>query len=306
MSRAVSGDIPLYEHLSTFLGVAPVSDFAASSADVVIQGIPFDITTGGRPGTRYGPQSIRRASSNLKWDCPRWPWDFELGDVLDVEDSGDVCGQAGIPDSMVTLVEAKTDSILATGKRLLSFGGDHYIALPLLRSHYRHHGKMSLLHFNAHTGTYASPHYDHGSMFYHAVEEGLIGLDQSVQVGIRTAHDRDDHRFTVLDADWANNNGPAATLAKIKAVIGDQPTYLSFDIDGLAFAYAPGTGTPVVGGFTTSFALQMLRGLVGMNILGMDLVEVSPPYDPTETTALAGATLAVEMLYVWADQKWRS
>ena len=303
MSRTVSGDIPLYEHLSTFMGVPPVDDYDASSADVIVQGIPFDITTAGRPGTRYGPQAIRLASSNLKWDAPRWPWDFEFDDALTVEDSGDVYSQAGLPDSMVEMVETKTDSILAAGKRTLTFGGDHYVALPLLRSHFRQHGKLSLLHFDAHTDTYESPHYDHGSMFYHAVKEGLIDPDRSVQVGIRTAYDKEDHRFTVLDADWVMNNGPAATLQAIADVIGDRKTYLSFDIDGLDPAYAPGTGTPVVGGLSTNLALQVMRGLVDRNVVGMDLVEVSPPYDHMETTALAGATLAVEMLYVWAAQK---
>ena len=303
MSRQVSGDIPLYEHLSTFLGVPPADDFSTSSADVLVQGIPFDITTGGRPGTRYGPQAIRLASSNLKWDSPRWPWDFELGDALAVEDAGDVYSQAGLPDSMVEMVESKTDAILATGKRTLTFGGDHYVALPLLRSHFRQHGTLSLLHFDAHTDTYKSPHYDHGTMFYHAVQEGLIDPHHSVQVGIRTAYDKDDHHFTVLDADWVMNNGPAATLDKIKEVIGDRQTYLSFDIDGLDPAYAPGTGTPVVGGLSTNLALQVMRGLVDLRVLGMDIVEVSPPYDHMETTSLAGATLAVEMLYVWAEQK---
>jgi agmatinase len=305
VTRNVSGDVPLYEHLSTFLGLPPAAEFTDSTADVIVQGIPFDITTSGRPGTRFGPQAIRLISSNLKWDSPRWPWDFELGDVLAVEDAGDVYGQAGIPDSMVDLVETKTDAILSAGKRTLTFGGDHYVALPLLRSHFRRHGKLSLLHFDAHTDTYKSPHYDYGSMFYHAVEEGLIDPDHSVQVGIRTAYDKVDHRFTVLDADWVANNGPAATLQAIKDVIGDRQAYLSFDIDGLDPAYAPGTGTPVVGGLTTNLALQVLRGLVDQRILGMDLVEVSPPYDHMETTALAAATLALEMLYVWAEQKRR-
>lgn len=302
MAGEVEGDVPLYEFLSTFLGVPSVTNVAESSADVFIQGVPFDFCTAGRPGTRYGPAAIRTASANLKWDSPRWPWNFHLNDHLAIEDAGDIYCQTGVPQTMVDMLESKTDALLAAGKRVLSFGGDHYVAWPLLRSHFRHHGKLSLLHFDAHTDDYNGPDYDHGTMFYHAVQEGFIDPERSVQIGIRTAHD-DDSKFNILDADWVNNNGAAATLQEIKKVIGDNKVYLSFDIDGLDPAYAPGTGTPVVGGFSTNFALQVLRGLGDLNVVGMDVVEVSPPFDHAEVTSLAAATIATEMLHVWAEQK---
>lgn len=141
--------------------------------------------------------------------------------------------------------------------------------------------------------------------FSHAVE-GLVDPTRSVQVGIRTDYDRDGHGFHVLGADWVNNNGPAATSERIKEVLGDHKVYVSFDIDGLDPAFAPGTGTPVVGGMTTNAALQVIRSLVDVDVVGMDLVEVSPPYDQSEITALAGATLCLDMLYVWADRKRRN
>jgi len=140
-------------------------------------------------------------------------------------------------------------------------------------------------------------------MFHYAVKEGLIEPEWSVQIGIRTAYIKEGYRFTVLDADWVANHGPEMALKEIQKVIGDRSVYLSFDIDSLDPAFAPGTGTPVAGGFSTNFALQVIRGLTDVNVVGMDLVEVSPPYDHSEITALAGATISLEMLHVWAQQK---
>ena len=301
----IDADLPAYEHVSTFLALPACADIATSKADVIIQGIPFDLATVGRAGTREGPRAIRLVSPNLTFEEARWPWGFELKQTLAVEDAGDFYGRAGVPASMVEGVERKTDAILAAGKQVLSLGGDHYIALPLLRSIAKHHGCVSLVHFDAHTDTYKGADYNHGTMFYHAVQEGLIEPERSVQVGIRTDYDRNGHGFHVLGADWVNNNGPAATSAKIKEIVGEHKVYVSFDIDGLDPAFAPGTGTPVVGGMTTNAALQIIRSLVDVDVVGMDLVEVSPPYDNADITALAGATLCLDMLYVWAERKRR-
>ncbi len=301
----IDADLPAYELVSTFLGFPSCADVATSKADVIIQGIPFDLATVGRAGTREGPRAIRLVSPNLSFEEARWPWTFELKSALTVEDAGDIYGQTGVPATMVESVERRTDAILAAGKRVLSFGGDHYVALPLLRSIARHHGPVSLLHVDAHTDTYKGEDYNHGTMFYHAVEEGLIDPAHSVQVGIRTDYDRNGHAFEVLGADWVNNNGPAATAERIKQVIGERKVYVSFDIDGLDPAFAPGTGTPVVGGITTNAALQIIRSLVDLDVVGMDLVEVCPAYDQSEITALAGATLCLDMLYVWGDRKRR-
>jgi len=302
MTQDIPVDVPIYESISTFLGVPALRNLEVSEADVVIQGIPFDMATPGRPGTRYGPAAIRAASANLRWDVPRWPWSFDLLDALRIEDAGDIRFQTGFPGTMLTAVEDQTDSILAAGKRVVSFGGDHYVALPLLRSHFRTYGKMALLHFDAHTDTYDGPEFDNGTMFHYAVEEGLIEPEWSVQVGIRTAFIREGYRFNVLDADWVANHGAADALSEIVRILGDRPVYLTFDIDALDPSYAPGTGTPVVGGLSTNFALQVLRGLSGVNIVGMDLVEVSPPYDHAEITSLAAATIVLEMLHVWSQE----
>ena len=301
----IDADLPAYELVSTFLGFPSCTDVATSEADVIIQGIPFDLATVGRAGTREGPRAIRLVSPNLAFEEARWPWTFDLKSALKVEDAGDIYGQTGVPATMVEGVEERTDAILAAGKRVMSFGGDHYVALPLLRSIVRHHGPVSLLHFDAHTDTYKGADYNHGTMFYHAVEEGLVDPAHSTQVGIRTDYDRNGHAFEVLGADWVNNNGPVATAERIKQVVGGRKVYVSFDIDGLDPAFAPGTGTPVVGGMTTNAALQIIRSLVDLDVVGMDLVEVCPAYDQSEITALAGATLCLDMLYVWADRNRR-
>ena len=301
----IDADLPAYELVSTFLGLPACTDIAASDADVIIQGIPFDLATVGRAGTREGPKAIRLISPNLAYEESRWPWSFELKKNLKVEDAGDFYGQTATPSSMVEGVTAKTDAILAAGKKVMSLGGDHYVALPLLRSIAKHHGPVSLLHFDAHTDTYNGEDYNHGTMFHFAKQEGLVDPEHSVQVGIRTDYERNGHRFEVLGADWVNNNGPAATSTRIKEIIGERKTYVSFDIDGLDPGFAPGTGTPVVGGMTTNAALQIIRSLVDIDVVGMDLVEVSPPYDYADITALAGATICLDMLYVWAERKRR-
>lgn len=270
-------------------------------ADVVVIGIPFDMGTSGRAGTRSGPGAIRQASANLVWDCPRWPWDFALGDRLQLADGGDVDFPYSEPQAASDAIQARAEELLDKGKTVLSFGGDHYVSLPLVRAHAKQHGPLALLHFDAHTDTASDgTAFDHGAMFYHAVQEGLLLPEHSVQVGIRTSYTYQDHPFTVLDASWVNEQSAATVIGRIREVIGDQPVYLSFDIDCLDPAFAPGTGTPVAGGLTSDRALQIIRGLKGLDIRGMDVVEVAPAYDNAEVTALAAATLALEMLYIRA------
>lgn len=182
-------------------------------------------------------------------------------------------------------------------------GGDHFVTLPLLRAHAKHFGKMALVHFDAHTDTYANGcEFDHGTMFYTAPKEGLIDPHHSVQIGIRTEFDKD-NGFTVLDACQVNDRGVDDILAQVKQIVGDMPVYLTFDIDCLDPAFAPGTGTPVIGGLTSDRAIKLVRGLKDLNIVGMDVVEVAPAYDQSEITALAAATLALEMLYIQAAKK---
>ena len=275
-------------------------------ADVFVLGIPYDLATTGRAGTRSGPVAIRQASANLRWEEKRWPWQFAAFERIRVADYGDLELLTGNQQSLLDEVETHVGGLLNAGKKVLSFGGDHFVALPLLRAHAAHHGKLAMIHFDAHTDTYSDEgaEFDHGSMFYHAPKEGLIDPDKSVQIGIRTEYTVKVHPFKVIDAAEANDTPADKIVEQIKARVGDNdtPVYITFDIDCLDPAYAPGTGTPVVGGISSDKALKIIRGLRGLNIVGMDVVEVSPPYDHAEITALAGATIGLEMLYLIASQ----
>ncbi len=299
-------DEPMYSGALSFMRRKYSRQLDNPEVDVVVTGVPFDLATTHRPGARFGPAGIRAASAGLAWETTRWPWDFQAFDVLGVIDYGDLAFNSGEPQSMIDALQQHAGKVLAAGKTMLTLGGDHLIALPLLREHVLKHGPVALLHFDAHTDTYSKGSaYDHGTMFHNAVEEGLVLPDNTVQVGIRTNYTRMGHPFTVLDAAWVNDHGATRALEEIRSVIGDKPCYVSFDIDCLDPAFAPGTGTPVCGGLATDLALKIVRGLLPLNIVGVDLVEVAPPYDHAEITALAGATLALEFLYVLAAQKRR-
>ena len=250
-----------------------------SDAEWVITGIPFDMATSGRAGGRHGPAAIRQVSTNLAWEGNRWPWSFDLRDRLNVVDCGDIVFNFGDAQDMSDKLQAHAEKLLKAGKRMLSFGGDHFVTLPLLRAHAKHFGKLALVHFDAHTDTYANgSKFDHGTMFYHAPNEGLIDPHHSVQIGIRTEFDHD-NGFTVLDAAQVNDRSVDDLLTQIKGIVGDMPVYLTFDIDCLDPAFAPGTGTPVIGGLTSDRALKLVRGMQSLNIVGMDVVEVAPAYD---------------------------
>ncbi|GGI89181.1 agmatinase [Shewanella gelidii] len=275
-----------------------------SDADIVVLGLPFDMATTGRSGGRLGPDAIRRASVNLAWEETRWPWNFKLSEQIKIVDAGDLVYNCGDSADFTQRVDDFASAIVASGKGLLSFGGDHFVTLPLLRAHHKVYGKMALLHFDAHTDTYSQgSKYDHGTMFYHAPNEGLIDAEHSVQVGIRTEYEAEGHGFDVIDAATANDMTVIDIVERIKQRVGTLPLYVTFDIDCLDPAYAPGTGTPVCGGLSSDKAMKIIRGLRGMNIVGMDVVEVAPAYDHAEITALAGASLGLEMLHVWAEGK---
>ncbi len=285
----------------TFMGCKLTPTFDADDIDVVISGIPWDQTTTGRTGARSGPESIRKASAHLAWELRRWPWDFCVFDVLGVIDWGDLSLDSAEINQMTPEVQQHATQILQAGKTMLTFGGDHYISLPLLREHAKKFGPLALIQFDAHTDTEREPgQYHHGTMFYHARNEGLIDCGRSVQIGIRTEYIRDDHQFTVLDADWAMAHNTGDILDTVKRVVGDHPAYVTLDIDCLDPGFAPGTGTPVIGGLSTSLVLKILRGFTGFNLVGMDIVEVSPSFDHAEITSLAAATLGLEFLYVLA------
>lgn len=300
-------DYSLYSNAMTFMRRPLVKNPIADDADVVVLGAPLDMATSGRSGARMGPDAIRRASVNLAWESKKFPWDFKLFEHTKVIDAGDLVFDTGDAEDLTLRLEAAADEILNSGKMLLGLGGDHFITLPLLRAYAKKYGEMALIHFDAHTDTYNNgSRYDHGTMFYHAPKEGLIDPQSSVQIGIRTEYKQQGHGFNVINALQANDLSVEQIVAQIKQTVGDKPVYLTFDIDCLDPAFAPGTGTPVCGGISSDKALKIIRALQGINLIGMDVVEVSPAYDQSEITALAGATIALELLYVWTANKLAS
>ncbi len=274
--------------------------------DVAVVGVPFDTATSNRPGARFGPRGMRAASSVLSWTRP-WPWDIDPLEVLSIVDYGDCQFDYGAPDSVPGFIEKYIGKILDHDVATLVLGGDHFATYPVLRAYAERFGPMSLVHFDAHSDTWADegPRVDHGTMFWHAVREGVLDDSRSVQIGLRTTND-DTLGFEVLDARAVHRRGPEAVANKILEVVGDHPVYLTFDIDCLDPSIAPGTGTPVCGGLTSFQALEIIRGLGGINLAGMDLMEVAPAYDVGDITSLAGASLAFEFLCLYAANPRRS
>jgi len=269
-----------------------------TGVDLAITGIPLDIATTNRPGARLGPRAIRAASSQLGVLLP-YPWGLNPFDDYAVIDYGDCWLDVHNPSTITQTIIEHARAILDSGARMLTLGGDHYISYPLLVAHAEKYGQpLSLIHFDAHCDTWPDDQPDslnHGSMFYKAVKEGLIDPAHSVQIGIRTWND-DFMGINVLDAPFVHENGSKATVERILAIVGNRPTYLTFDVDGLDPAYAPGTGTPVPGGLTTAQALAMIRGLTEVDMVGADVVEVAPAYDHADITALAAAHIASDLV----------
>ena len=292
---------PTYAGVTSFMRRKYTQDL--DGVDVVVTGVPLDTATTNRPGARFGPRAIRAASSIMAWEQP-YGMEFDPFDKLAVIDYGDCYFDFGRPQGVPDEIRKHALDIISEGPGLLSLGGDHFIAYPLLKAHAQKHGApLSLLHFDAHSDTWADTdgRIDHGTMFFHAAKQGLVDPSRSVQIGLRTRNP-DTLGFNVLDAPWVHENGIAATIASAREVLGDNPVYLSFDIDCLDPSYAPGTGTPVCGGLTSHQAMGIMRGLGGINVIGMDIVEVAPAYDVGEITALAASHLAMEMLYLYASR----
>lgn len=274
--------------------------------DVAVVGVPFDTATSNRPGARFGPRGIRAASSVLSWTRP-WPWDIDPLEALSIVDYGDCQFDYGAPESVPGFIENHIGKILDAGAATLVLGGDHFATYPVVRAYAERHGPMSLVHFDAHSDTWADDgdRIDHGTMFWHAVQKGVVDDSRSVQIGLRTTND-DTLGFSVLDARDVHRQEPEAIAKQILEVVGDNPVYLTFDIDCLDPSIAPGTGTPVCGGLTSYQALEIIRGLRGINLAGMDLMEVAPAYDVGDITSLAGASLAFEFLCLFAANPHRS
>lgn len=274
-----------------------------SNIDVAVMGIPLDITVTNRSGARLGPRAIRNASMSLAWERP-WPWQTDPLEALRVVDYGDCENNEGGGLLSIKHIESWISGILDTDTATLLLGGDHFISYPSLCAHYKKYGPIALIHFDAHTDTWPSSGegINHGTMFYKAAKEGIVLPEHSIQIGIRTTND-DTLGYDVVSSADVHEQSAAAIVKRIKERVGDRPAYITFDIDCLDPVYAPGTGTPVPGGPSTFQVLNIIRGLTGINLIGMDVVEVAPAYDHAEVTALAGAQIAIELLALYAECK---
>lgn len=268
-----------------------------TNADIAVTGVPFDQAVTNRTGARLGPRAIREASALQPFDPP-YGWGYDPLSELAIADYGDLAFDYADVPAFPDALRDHIRGILATDTASVTLGGDHYISFPILKAYAEKYGPISLLQFDAHTDTWPDDdlsRVDHGTMFYKAVKAGIVDPATSVQVGIRTTVE-DTLGVNIIDAPTVHDIGPVETARRIKAILGDRPTYLSFDIDGLDPAYAPGTGTPVWGGLTSAQAARILREIAGINIKGGDVVEVSPPFDTTGVTAIAGAHVAMEII----------
>ena len=301
-----------------FGGIASMMRLPVASSpqglDAGFIGVPLDIGTSHRPGARFGPRQIRAESCLIR------PYNMATGaapfDALQVADLGDVpINTYHLPKS-VDIIEQHYRPIVASGCIPLTLGGDHTIALPILRAMHAHHGPVALIHVDAHADVNPDmfgARLAHGTPFRRAVEEGLLQTHKVWQIGLRGSG------YSAEDFDWPRQQGftlvPAhevwwqsltPLMAQIRAAIGPHtPTYLSFDIDGIDPAYAGGTGPPEIGGLSVPQALEIVRGCRGLNLVGCDLVEVAPAYDTSGNTALLGANLLFEMLCVLPGVKYR-
>ena len=295
--------LPRFTGIRTFMRAPHTTDLAG--VDAAVYGIPFDTATSFRTGPRFGPEAIRSASALLR------PYNPALGvdvvEALSIVDYGDVPVSPGDTERTYGQVEEALGPLVEGGVFPLALGGDHSVTLAELRVLARRHGPLALVQLDAHGDTwdeYFGQRFFHGTTFRRAHEEGLIEPEASVQAGLRGsvygADDLESARelgFVILSCDQLRNHGPGSFASLVRERIGRRPVFLSFDIDVLDPAFAPGTGTPEVGGLSTAEALSFLRALRGVKLAGADVVEVSPPYDgPGQPTALAAANVAYELL----------
>ncbi|MDJ1156899.1 agmatinase [Chelatococcus sp. SYSU_G07232] len=270
--------------------------------DVVVWGVPFDCATSNRPGARFGCQAIRRASAIFDGD-PQFPSGLDPFATLTVVDYGDCSFDYGKIAEVPRLIETQAREILDEGCHLVTLGGDHSVTLPLLRAHVAVHGPLALVQFDAHQDTWEDDgtKISHGSFVTRAVAEGLIDPARSIQVGIRTVAP-DDFGIEIIDAYEVQALGPKGVAELVRDRVGGAPAYLTFDIDALDPAFAPGTGTPVAGGLSSADALAALWAIRSLDWRGMDVVEVAPPYDHADMTAIAASAVAQHYMQILAEK----
>lgn len=297
-------EMPRFGGIATFMRLPATAPPA--ELDVAIVGVPFDIGTSNRPGARFGPRGIRNESVLIR------PYNMATRaapfDRLRIDDTGDVATNPYNLTDAIARIERHYDALLAHGVIPVSMGGDHTIVLPILRAIARRHGPVGLVHVDAHTDindTMFGEAVAHGTPFRRAVEEGLLDGPRVVQIGVRgTGYAADDfdwsrrQGFRVVQVEECWHRSLTPLMAEVRRQLGAGPVYLSFDIDGLDPAYAPGTGTPEIAGLTTVQGVEIIRGCQGLDLVGADLVEVAPIYDPSGATALTAANLLYEMLCV--------
>lgn len=309
--KPTPGDVlPRFAGIATFMRLPYVAPADADEVDIGLIGVPWDGGTTNRPGARHGPRQIRDLSTmarNVHHATGVMPFErcncADLGDTpvnpVDIEDTLD-------------RVEKFYREVAEQGILPLTAGGDHLITLPIMRGICRD-DPVGMVHFDAHTDTldryFGESKYTHGTPFRRAIEEGLLDPKRTVQIGIRgalySASDKDwglEQGIRVIEIEEYNDLGVDAVIAEARRVVGDRPTYVSFDVDALDPVYAPGTGTPEIGGITTYDAQKMIRGLRGLNLVGGDVVEVSPPFDMSGNTALVAVTMMFEILCLLAEQ----
>ena len=303
--------MPRFGGIATFMRLPAQSQLA--ELDVAVVGVPFDLGTSNRPGARFGPRGIRAESVLLR------PYNMATRaapfDSLRIDDVGDVATNAFNLADSIDRIEAWYDNAMIHDVATVTMGGDHTIVLPILRALARKHGPVGLVHVDAHTDindTMFGEKIAHGTPFRRCVEEGLLDTERVVQIGVRgTGYAADDfdwsreQGFRVVQAEECWHRSLVPLMTEVREQLGDGPVYLSFDIDGLDPSFAPGTGTPEVGGLTIFQALEIIRGCRGMNLVGADLVEVAPIYDTSGSTSLTAANLLYEMLCVLPGVDYR-
>ncbi len=300
--------VPRFAGIATFARLPRLDE--VGRADVVIAGVPFDSGVSYRPGARFGPAHVREASRLLRPYNPAQDV-FPFG-AQQVADAGDLVANPFDITEAVRQIEEGATALGERAERILAIGGDHTIALPLLRAVHAKHGPVAVLHFDAHLDTwdtYFGAPTTHGTPFRRASEEGLIDLTASMHVGIRgplyaKSDLEDDARlgFAIVTSEQLEEHGVGAAIERIRARIGSAPLYISIDIDVLDPAHAPGTGTPEAGGLTSRELLRILRSLSDLPIVGADVVEVAPAYDHAQLTAVAASHVAYELLSAMAPR----
>jgi agmatinase len=287
----------------------PLVDIQAAAPyaglDAVVVGVPFDMATTYRPGARFAPYEVRRVSALVQTFHPTHK--IDVFGVLRAADGGNVAIPPFSPSLARDVIQNEIATILEAGAVPFAVGGDHSIALPVLRAVARKHGPLAIVHFDAHLDTSDDAvwgdAYHHGTPLRHAITEGLVERGQLHQIGIRATWGYPEegavaagHGAVLYDPDTIASRGPVSVAERIRASVGDRPVYVTFDVDGIDPAFAPGTGTPVPGGISAREAIALLRGLAGVRIVGMDLVEVCPSLDHADITSHLAAHLLYEGL----------